>query len=165
MCCRNLISVEKQTSRCTCVSAARPSRRIRSSTCRVWILRAGKGFYEGLGSLYEHCSERNGHIVGLPNWRLPALQAAIREHALPSFRELTRLTEREFYEERSGPHYAQARYLLYALQEKGLLVPYYRALAAGLKTDATGYTALMGILGEKDMARFQRRWEEDMLRL
>jgi hypothetical protein len=127
-------------------------------TCPSW-------FNEGLGSLYERCSERRGHIVGLPNWRLPRLQDAIRTGTVPSFRDLTRLVGRSFYEGPSGLHYSQARYLLYALQEKGLLISYYQALVAGLKSDPTGYAALGQVLGEKDMAKFQRRWESDMLKL
>jgi hypothetical protein len=122
-------------------------------------------FDEGLGSLYERCAERDGHIVGLPNWRLPGLQNAVRSGDVPSFRELTRLTGRAFYQGKHGLHYAQARYLLYALQEKGLLIEYYRAMVAGLPTDPTGYAALVHVLGEKDMGAFQRRWESDMLKL
>ncbi len=32
---------------------------------------------EGLGSLYEQCGEKDGHIHGFTNWRLPGLQRAI----------------------------------------------------------------------------------------
>ncbi len=35
--------------------------------CPAWL-------NEGLGSLYEHCGERDGHIVGYTNWRLRGLQ-------------------------------------------------------------------------------------------
>jgi hypothetical protein len=126
--------------------------------CPAW-------FNEGLGSLYEQCSERRGHIVGLPNWRLAELQYTIRKHALPSFRELTQLTGRSFYQGHHSLNYAQARYLLYALQEGGLLVRYYRAMSASLQRDPTGYAALVQVLGDKDMAQFQHRWEEEMLKL
>jgi hypothetical protein len=127
-------------------------------TCPAW-------FNEGLGSLYEHCTERRGHIVGLPNWRLARLQESIRAHSLLSMRELTRLTGSAFYAGRSDLHYAQARYLLYALQQKGLLLAYYQALVANLKSDPTGYAALVQVLGAEDVARFQRRFEADMLSL
>jgi hypothetical protein len=126
--------------------------------CPAW-------FNEGLGSLYEQCSERRGHIVGLRNWRLAELQYAIRQHILPSFRELTRLTGRNFYNERHSLNYAQARYLLYALQEGGLLVRYYQAMSAGLQRDPTGYAALVKVIGDTGMAQFQRQWEEAMLKL
>jgi hypothetical protein len=127
-------------------------------TCPAW-------FNEGLGSLYEQCSERRGHIVGLRNWRLAELQDSIRQHAVPSFRELTRLTGRAFYQGRHSLHYAEARYLLYALQEGGLLVPYYRVMSARLRSDPTGYAALVQVLGEKDLMQFQQRWEAAMLAL
>ena len=126
--------------------------------CPAW-------FNEGLGSLYEACSERRGHIVGLRNWRLAELRYAIRRHELPSFRELTRLTGRAFYQGQHSRNYAQARYLLYALQEGGLLLPYYRAMTARLGSDPTGYAALVQVIGVEDMAQFQRRWEAEMLKL
>jgi hypothetical protein len=127
-------------------------------TCPTW-------FNEGLGSLYEQCSERRGHIVGLRNWRLAELQNAIRRREVPSFRELTRLTGRAFYQGRHSLHYAEARYLLYALQEGGLLLPYYRALREHLQSDPTGYTALVQVVGGGDLAEFQRRFEAQMLKL
>jgi hypothetical protein len=126
-------------------------------SCPAW-------FNEGLGSLFERCAERDGHIVGLPNWRLASLQQDIRQHALPGFRALTRLTGRNFYAG-SVDHYAQARYLLYDLQERGRLIPYYQALRAGLHRDPTGYAALVRVLGGVDMGRYQRRWERAMLAL
>ncbi|MHC4473650.1 MAG: C39 family peptidase [Planctomycetota bacterium] len=42
-------------------------------------------FNEGLGSLYEQCSERHGAIWGLTNWRLKGLKKEIRGGTLPSF--------------------------------------------------------------------------------
>jgi hypothetical protein len=43
-------------------------------------------------------------------------------------------------------------------QEKGLLVKFYRQFAAGQKDDPTGYKTLKAVLGEADMAAFQKRW-------
>src|SRR3954467_12447439 len=40
-------------------------------------------FNEGLASLYERPSEKKGHIVGLPNWRLPNLKKQIKDGTLP----------------------------------------------------------------------------------
>ena len=39
---------------------------------------------------------------------------------MPSFKELTAMTSGEFYNEDRGTNYAQARYLCYYLQERGL---------------------------------------------
>src|SRR6185369_3440763 len=96
--------------------------------CPAW-------FNEGLGSLYEQCGERDGHIVGYPNWRLPGLQRAIQASSVPSFAELTATTDAQFYGEDKGTNYAEARYLCYYLQEQGLLHKFYRAFAANQERD------------------------------
>jgi hypothetical protein len=114
---------------------------------------------EGLGSLFEQSAERRGRIVGLTNWRLAGLQRAIARGGLPSFRELTGLGSTAFYGDDRGTSYAQSRYLLYYLQEQGLLRDFYRAFRAGHAKDPSGYATLVQSLGERDMADFQRRWE------
>jgi hypothetical protein len=120
---------------------------------------------EGLGSLFEQCGERDGHIVGFPNWRLPGLQEAIGKHAVPSFKELTHTTTKQFYDEDPGTNYAQARYLCYYLQEQGLLVRFYKELRAGHAADPTGYATLQRVLGQRDMDAFKARWEQWVMRL
>ncbi|MGY8656344.1 MAG: hypothetical protein ACKVJX_22230 [Verrucomicrobiia bacterium] len=52
-------------------------------------------FNEGLASLYEQCEDRRGKIAGLPNWRLPGLQKAIRAGNLPSFKTLCTTTKNQ----------------------------------------------------------------------
>ena len=126
--------------------------------CPAW-------FNEGLGSLYEQASERDGQIVGLTNWRLKGLQETIRAGKTPSFKSLTATSDYQFYNEDKGTHYAQARYLCYWLQEHGLLVRFYREFSAAAKEDPTGYETLKRVLGEKDMAAFQKRWEAFVLGL
>jgi len=122
-------------------------------------------FNEGLASLYEQSGSRDGHIVGYTNWRLAGLQRAIEAGVVPSFRSLTHTTTTEFYDEDPGTNYAQARYLLYYLQEKGLLVDYYRAFHAARGEDPTGYRTLQRVLDEEDMVAFQERWEAWVLKL
>ncbi len=123
---------------------------------------------EGLGSLYEQCGQRNGRLVGLPNWRLKGLQRAIRAGSLPSFKTLCATTTQQFY---SGKHratnYAQARYLLYELQQRQRLRTFYQKFHANRKTDPTGYRTLLSVLGETDqtIAAFQKGWEKRMLGL
>ena len=126
--------------------------------CPAWL-------NEGLGSLFEQSDGRDGHIVGLTNWRLDGLQRAIRRGQVPSFRALTATTTDEFYGEDQGTNYAQARYLLYYLQERGLLVRYFREVRERQAEDPTGYDTLRRVLGEKDMGAFQRRWEAFVLKL
>ncbi|MCW5806944.1 MAG: hypothetical protein KIT31_31585 [Deltaproteobacteria bacterium] len=120
---------------------------------------------EGLGSLFEQSNERGGWIIGMTNWRLGGLQKAIKRGGLQSFHTLTHLTSAQFYGDDSGVNYAQARYLMYYLQEKGVLRDFYRTFRANRAKDPSGYTTLVGILGEKDMADFQRRWESYVAKL
>lgn len=120
---------------------------------------------EGLGSLYEQSQAKGDEIVGLTNWRLAGLQEAIRLNLVPSFRELTSTTTTEFYNKDRGTNYAQARYLCYYLQEKGLLTKFYHAFYAARAEDPTGYKTLQSVLGKKDMHAFQQEWEGYVLKL
>lgn len=126
--------------------------------CPAWL-------NEGLGSLYEQCGERDGHIVGYTNWRLPGLQRAIKHGIVPSFKDLTGTTDSEFYGADQGTNYSQARYLCYYLQEQGKLTQLYRDFAANQATDPTGYNTLAKTLGQSDMAAFQKSWEAFVLKL
>jgi hypothetical protein len=126
--------------------------------CPTWL-------NEGLGSLYEQCGEENGVINGYTNWRLAGLQKAIGEKRLRTFAELCATTHTEFYEDEKGSNYAQARYLCYYLQERDVLFKFYRLFRERVARDPTGYETLQEVLGKPDMAEFQRRWEEYVLRL
>ena len=120
---------------------------------------------EGLGSLYEQSGEVDGHIHGYTNWRLPGLQTAIRAGRVPSFKSLVALDAHEFYDEDKGTNYGQARYLCYYLQQRGLLIKFYREFLARQKADPTGYKSLQKILGTVDMEAFKRKWERYVLGL
>jgi len=120
---------------------------------------------EGLGSLYEQSGEEGGHIRGYTNWRLPGLQRDIRRGRLKPFEVLLALDARGFYADERGTNYAQARYLCYYLQERGLLVRFYREFHAARAADPTGFDTLRRVLGEADMDAFQKRWEEFVLGL
>lgn len=126
--------------------------------CPAW-------FNEGLGSLYEQSGTVDGHIYGYTNWRLPGLQRAIEKKSVPSFETLTSTTTREFYNEDKGTNYAQARYLCYYLQERKLLVKFYREFTVNVEKDPTGYKTLKKVLGVRDMNAFQRRWERFVMGL
>ena len=120
---------------------------------------------EGLGSLYEQSGEQDGHIVGYTNWRLPGLQRAVRRGQLTPFRELLAMDGRAFYDDDHGTNYAQSRYLCYYLQERGLLVRFYRDFHAARASDPTGFGTLQKVLGESDMDAFQKKWEKFVLEL
>jgi len=120
---------------------------------------------EGLGSLYEQSGEVNGHIHGYTNWRLPGLQAAIKAGTGPSFKALMSLNSRAFYDDDKGTNYGQSRYLCYYLQQRGLLVKYYREFVNHQKDDSSGYKTLVRVLAIRDVAAFKRRWEKFVLGL
>jgi Peptidase_C39 like family len=122
-------------------------------------------FNEGLASLYEASGERDGHIIGLVNWRLPGLQRALRKGTVPPFKTLCETTTEEFYGRDTGVNYSQARYLCYYLQERGLLIRFYQAFRRNVASDPSGYETLKSILGEQDMTEFQRRWKDFVLAL
>ena len=121
-------------------------------------------FNEGLASLYEQSSSRNGHIIGLTNWRLRGLQLAIEDGRLPSFKELCGTTTREFYNGH-GTNYAQARYLCYYLQENNLLHKYFHDFRKNVDKDPGGYETLKAVLGRDDIDVFQKQWEKYVAKL
>ena len=128
------------------------------AACPPWL-------NEGLGSLYEQSGDAEGHILGFTNWRLPGLQKAIRAKQVPSFKELTAMDFRAFYSQDKGTNYAQARYLCYYLQEKGVLVKFYKDFHARQKEDPTGFKSLQRVLAEPDMDAFKKKWEAYVLEL
>jgi len=114
-------------------------------------------FNEGLASLYERPSEKKGHIVGLPNWRLPNLKRQIGDKTLP---ELTRMlgTSRDEFYNAAFDAYAYARYLMLYLQEQGKLTEFYQKFSTD-KADPTGRAALEAVLGEK-LETFEPKWRK-----
>ncbi len=119
--------------------------------CPAW-------FNEGLGSLYEAGGERDGHIVGLVNWRLPGLQEALAAGEVVSIEALTHTTTDQFYGVDSGLYYAMARYLCLYLQERGRLARYYREFLAHQAEDPTGYETLLRVMEIEDVSAFEDAW-------
>jgi hypothetical protein len=139
-----------------------PFMRANFPECPAW-------FNEGLASLYEKATERDGHIRGLVNWRFRGLERAIQEGKILSIQRLTSMSEAEFYgginSTNYSQHYAQARYLCYYLQEQGLLVKFYHEFVANAKDDPTGYATLQRVVSARDMGTFQKQWEKFVLGL
>jgi len=81
-------------------------------------------FNEGLSSLHEQCNVRDDVVVGLVNWRLPGLQKALREGSLRPLRQL--VTADDFYGRLQGINYAQARYFVMYMQQRGVLAKFYK---------------------------------------
>lgn len=124
-------------------------------------------FNEGMGALYEQSTEWNGRIRGLTNWRLAGLQQGIKDGKLLPFEKLTALNDADFYGHPGGynAYYAQSRYLCHYLQEKDLLVKFYREFVANSKDDPTGLQTLKKVLGEPDMVAFQEKWQDFVSKL
>lgn len=120
-------------------------------------------FDEGLASLYEQSAEPDGDIVGLTNWRLEGLQDALKAKSVPSFRALCE-SGAGFYTADPGSNYAQARYLCYWLQQRGLLHDFYRTFRAKVDEDPSGYATLVSFVGP-DMDAFRAEWERFVLGL
>jgi hypothetical protein len=123
--------------------------------CPAW-------FNEGLGSLYEQAAEREGAIVGQLNWRLPGLQRGLEQGTAPRLRQVLASDAGEFYGDPSGLYYAAARYLLYYLQERGLLFRYYAEFAAAYERDPTGIETLLEVTGQ-DLPRLESAWRRFVL--
>jgi hypothetical protein len=116
-------------------------------------------FNEGLASLYEQSQfgPDARSIKGLPNWRLPGLQKAIKEGTLRTLPEM--IGDDDFRaDERVGINYAEARYLMLYLQEKNLLQKYYNAFRAAAKEDPTGLGTLRKLVAPRSMEAFEKEW-------
>jgi hypothetical protein len=125
--------------------------------CPAW-------FNEGLGSLYEQAGDREGRIIGLVNWRLPALQRALEQGTAPRLRQVLASDAGEFYADPSGLYYAASRYLLYYLQEKGLLHRFYAEFTAAYERDPTGMDTLVAVAG-RDLRQLEADWRAFVLDL
>ena len=126
--------------------------------CPAW-------FNEGLASLYEQSTERQDEIHGLTNWRLAGLQRALSAGGAPTFKTLCNTTSKDFYADKSGVHYAAARYLCYFLQEERKLKRFYDRFLANRREDPSGYATLQEVLEERDMTAFEERWKAFVLNL
>jgi hypothetical protein len=70
---------------------------------------------------------------------------------------MTADSDARFYASSTG--YALARYLCLDLQEHGLLHRYYDQFSGGVAADPTGYKTLVHVLGDPDMAQFEKDWQ------
>lgn len=114
-------------------------------------------FNEGLASLYEQPRERDGHMWGTTNWRLPGLQGMIRAKKLPALTTLLATTRDGFYDA-DFDSYAYARFLCQYLQDHGKLREFYKKFSTNPK-DTTGQIAMEAVLGQ-DLETFQPVFEK-----
>jgi hypothetical protein len=121
---------------------------------------------EGLASLFEQPAEAEGHIRGKINWRLPGLKEAILRGRSVDLVAVMSASRSAFYAEPGvGQHYAVARYLLYYLQARNLLIAYYRHFVLHHPADPTGIRSLLEVLGERNIETVQTKWERFVTQL
>jgi hypothetical protein len=117
----------------------------------IWII-------EGFGTLCEQSAVRNGRIVGMVNWRLPILEQAAGRKAIIPLADLMADSNKYFADQRQIPlAYAEVRYVMLFLQEKGILVKWYNQYCEDWKSDPTGVKALEKTYS-KPLAEFQADW-------
>jgi hypothetical protein len=121
--------------------------------CPAWL-------NEGLASLYEQCTDRDGRIWGLPNWRLRRLQVAIANSRLRTIESLCQTSSSEFYGDDAALNYAEARYLCLYLQENGQLSQYFHQFRHAALDDPSGYQTLIKTVSSDLPVDFQQRWEQ-----
>ena len=117
--------------------------------CPTWL-------FEGLGSLFEQCHvDGNGDIRGRVNWRLPEL----RRRGYVKLETLIKTTRAEFRGEKESANYANARYLCFYLQERGLLRKFFKAFRDANKAgkDDTGWETFKKTIPETPAA-FEKKW-------
>jgi len=110
-------------------------------------------FNEGLASLHEQCVVQADDVVGLTNWRLPALQKAIRDGKLRPLREL--MTQGDFYGRQEGLNYAQARYFVMYMQHRGVLKAFYEHFRANHEGAEAGVQAVQRVF-EDDLGKVEK---------
>lgn len=115
-------------------------------------------FNEGLASLYEQSFYKGGKVFGTPNWRLRGLQAVIKANAMPSLENMMQTNRRQFLGPNREVYYAQARYLMYYLQSRGLLEKYYHEYVAASAVDPTGIKTLLKVTSFSSMAQLESAW-------
>jgi hypothetical protein len=106
-------------------------------------------FNEGMGAMHERATYKNGELVADFNWRIRALRRSFNEGTYTDLRTLMSTNDDDIYGRRSSFYYAQARYLLGMLQEKGMLARYYKHFNNSFESDNTGITQLETIYGKK----------------
>jgi len=122
-------------------------------------------FNEGFASLYEQSGERGGKMVGFVNWRLPKLKQVLKIGKGIALADLMKTTTEQFYgEDDRGVNYATARYLCLYLQEKKLLIPFFKEFKKSAKEDPTGALAFERATGKKP-AELDPAWREWVLGL
>ncbi|MFP4104605.1 MAG: PDZ domain-containing protein [Phycisphaerae bacterium] len=113
---------------------------------------------EGLATLFERAKIGADGLTPLLDTRLLTVQRAIRKEELLELEDLLKMDRKRFYADRHRTlAYAQARYLMYYLHEKGKLQAWYKEFKRTCTGDPTGRQALQRVLSAQ-MFRIQKDW-------
>jgi RNase P/RNase MRP subunit p29 len=117
----------------------------------IWLI-------EGLATLFES-SDRNGKVVPLHSYRLRVVQAAIRTKRTIPWRKLMSMQQPEFLRV-AQLAYAQSRYMLFYMHEKGLLKKFYDEYTNkdSFASDKTALASFEVVFG-KPIETVEREWK------
>ncbi len=112
----------------------------------VWVI-------EGLAGLFEYSKIVDGHIVPRHNHQLYNVREDLHLKKNVPWAKMVKFERRQFH----SIHYAQARYMMFYLFDKGVLKKWYDAYCEGFKDDPSGGAALEKVLG-KTLEEIDRDW-------
>lgn len=142
----------------------------------TYLRDAPQWFDEGLGdyfgpSIYVHEGGVEMYRTRPNPWRLPLIQAAVRQGSYPPIERLMLMSQQEMYSQNPGLNYAMAWSLIYFCCERrdrnGDLVwfpalrQYFRELSHG----RDGREAYARSFGRVDLDRFEQEWRRFILDL
>ncbi|MFH1422892.1 MAG: hypothetical protein ABIH42_09315 [Planctomycetota bacterium] len=119
----------------------------------LWIV-------EGFGTFCEECWAKDNHLVGnLKSWRLKKYKETIGTENYISLEFIMKAPKEEFKTRKTPYMCAAARYVFCYLQEKGLLVRFYKEYITDFSKDSTGITTIERLTG-KTLNEFEKEWLE-----
>jgi len=126
--------------------------RVRRQRHPIWLI-------EGLATLFESSDRGPDKAVPRHSQRLAVVQAAVRAKRSFPWKTLMKLSHRQFMAN-AGLAYAQSRYMLFYIHEKGLLKRFYDEYTkeGGYAGDATALEAFEVVFG-KPIDAVERDWK------
>ncbi len=122
----------------------------------IWLL-------EGLATLFE-ASDRNGGVVPRHSYRLAIVQAAARSGRTLPWKTLMKMNQVTFMRS-ARLAYAQSRYMLFYMYEKGLLKKFYDEYTdkANYGSDRSALESFEVVFG-KPIESVEREWKQWVLK-
>jgi len=117
----------------------------------IWIV-------EGFACLFESSIVKDGKATGISNYRLGELKQYLKGRNYIEWSELMQM-DGGAYMTSSELCYAESQYILYYLQEKGLLEKWYKEYKTNYKDDQSGVKAIEKTLGGK-LSEIETEWKE-----